>query len=111
MSTLLASDAPVAPATSAARPELVLKSSEFRKGREASWRDLEALVDRVERRGARALSLDELQRLPICCAIWRISRCAPFCASTVRASTHERASGISSRAICRRRCAPRAGIS
>jgi uncharacterized membrane protein SpoIIM required for sporulation len=43
----------------------VLKSSEFRKGREASWRDLETLVDRVERRGARALSLDELQRLPI----------------------------------------------
>jgi uncharacterized membrane protein SpoIIM required for sporulation len=65
MSTLLASDPPVAPAPSAARPELVLKSSEFRKGREASWRDLEALVDRVERRGARALSLDELQRLPI----------------------------------------------
>jgi uncharacterized membrane protein SpoIIM required for sporulation len=49
----------------AARPELVLKSSEFRKGREASWRELEGLVDRVERRGVRALSLDELQRLPI----------------------------------------------
>jgi uncharacterized membrane protein SpoIIM required for sporulation len=65
MSTILASDTPIPPARVAGRAELVLKSSEFRKGREASWHDLEALVDRVERRGARALSLDELQRLPI----------------------------------------------
>jgi uncharacterized membrane protein SpoIIM required for sporulation len=65
MSSVLASDPPTAPAASAPRSELVLKSSEFRKGREASWRDLETLVDRVERRGARALSLDELERLPI----------------------------------------------
>jgi uncharacterized membrane protein SpoIIM required for sporulation len=65
MSTILATDTPIPPAKVTGRPELVLKSSEFRKGREASWRDLEALVDRVERRGARALSLDELQRLPI----------------------------------------------
>ena len=65
MSTILATDTPIPPEKSGGRPELVLKSSEFRKGREASWRDLEALVDRVERRGARALSLDELQRLPI----------------------------------------------
>jgi uncharacterized membrane protein SpoIIM required for sporulation len=49
----------------AGRPELVLKSSQFRKGREESWRELEALVARVERKGVRALSLDELQRLPI----------------------------------------------
>jgi uncharacterized membrane protein SpoIIM required for sporulation len=65
MSTVLLSEAPAAPAPPPARPELVLKSSEFRKGREASWHELEGLVDRVERRGARALSLDELQRLPI----------------------------------------------
>src|SRR5436853_4250554 len=65
MSTILATDTPIPPAKVAGRPELVLKSSEFRKGREASWRDLETLVDRVERRGARSLSLDELQRLPI----------------------------------------------
>jgi uncharacterized membrane protein SpoIIM required for sporulation len=65
MSTILATDTPIPPEKPGGRPELVLKSSEFRKGREASWRDLEALVDRVERRGARALSLDELQRLPI----------------------------------------------
>jgi uncharacterized membrane protein SpoIIM required for sporulation len=65
MSTLLASDTPIPPAALAVRAELVLKSSEFRKGREPSWHELEALVDRVERKGARALSLDELQRLPI----------------------------------------------
>jgi uncharacterized membrane protein SpoIIM required for sporulation len=49
----------------AGKPEIVLKSSEFRKGREDSWRELEGLVDRVERRGVHSLSLDELQRLPI----------------------------------------------
>ena len=65
MNTILATDTPIPPAKVAGRPELVLKSSEFRKGREASWHDLEALVGRVERKGARALSLDELQRLPI----------------------------------------------
>jgi uncharacterized membrane protein SpoIIM required for sporulation len=65
MSSVLHSEPPAAPATPVARPELVLKSSEFRKGREASWRELEILVDRVEKRGTRALSLDELQRLPI----------------------------------------------
>lgn len=49
----------------AAKPEIVLKSSEFRKGREEGWRELEKLVRRVERRGVRSLSLDELQQLPI----------------------------------------------
>jgi uncharacterized membrane protein SpoIIM required for sporulation len=49
----------------AARTEIVLKSSEFRKGREASWRELDEMVRRVERRGVRALSLEELLRLPI----------------------------------------------
>jgi uncharacterized membrane protein SpoIIM required for sporulation len=49
----------------AGRPAIVLKSSEFRKGREAGWRDLEALVQRAERRGTRSLTLDELQRLPV----------------------------------------------
>jgi uncharacterized membrane protein SpoIIM required for sporulation len=63
--TPAAADADRLAARLAARPEIVLKSSEFRKGREAGWRELEALVDRVERRGIRALSLDELQRLPI----------------------------------------------
>jgi uncharacterized membrane protein SpoIIM required for sporulation len=49
----------------ASRQELVLKSTEFRRGREASWRELEDLVGRVERRGVRALSIEELMRLPI----------------------------------------------
>ncbi len=49
----------------AGKPALVLKSSEFRKGREEGWRELETLVGHVERRGVRLLSLYELQRLPI----------------------------------------------
>jgi uncharacterized membrane protein SpoIIM required for sporulation len=49
----------------AVKPELVLKSREFRKGREEGWRELEDLVRRVERRGVRSLALDELERLPI----------------------------------------------
>jgi uncharacterized membrane protein SpoIIM required for sporulation len=52
-------------ASSAGKAELVLKSREFRKGREEGWRELENLVQRVERRGVRSLSLDELERLPI----------------------------------------------
>ena len=49
----------------AGKPDIVLKSREFRKGREEGWRALEELVQRVERRGVRSLSLHELQRLPI----------------------------------------------
>jgi uncharacterized membrane protein SpoIIM required for sporulation len=49
----------------AGKPKLVLKSSEFRKGREEGWRELETLVSHVERRGVRLLSLYELQRLPV----------------------------------------------
>ena len=48
-----------------AKPEIVLKSSQFRKGREDGWRELEGLVERVERRGISTLNLDELQHLPI----------------------------------------------
>jgi uncharacterized membrane protein SpoIIM required for sporulation len=58
-------DLTVLEARIAARTELVLKSSEFRKGREAGWRELEQMVGRVERRGVRTLSLEELLRLPI----------------------------------------------
>jgi uncharacterized membrane protein SpoIIM required for sporulation len=63
----VAASEPSPPATDAVagRREIVLKSSEFRKGREAGWRELDDLVVRVERRGVRSLSLDELQRLPI----------------------------------------------
>ena len=66
MSTVtMAPDSPSAVARAAGKPTLTLKSSEFRKGREAGWRELEALVAHVERRGVRTLSLHELQRLPI----------------------------------------------
>jgi uncharacterized membrane protein SpoIIM required for sporulation len=53
------------PKSAHAAPALVLRSSEFRRGREESWRELEALVARAERRGVRALSAEELQRLPL----------------------------------------------
>ena len=41
-----------------------LKSSQFRKEREASWRELDALVARMEQRSAVALEPSELMRLP-----------------------------------------------
>jgi uncharacterized membrane protein SpoIIM required for sporulation len=48
----------------AGRPPVVLKSAEFRRTREQSWLDLEKLIGVVERRGVRALSPPDLQRLP-----------------------------------------------
>lgn len=50
--------------TEGERP-LTLKSAEFRRGREEGWRELDALVSRVERRGIGTLSAEELQRLPL----------------------------------------------
>ena len=44
---------------------IALKSSQFRRTREAGWRDLERLVDAAEKRGIRALAPDDLQRLPL----------------------------------------------
>ena len=44
---------------------LVLRSSEFRKGREASWRELEGFIREVERRSLLSLTVEELQRLPL----------------------------------------------
>jgi uncharacterized membrane protein SpoIIM required for sporulation len=52
-------------AAGAAPPTIQLKSREFRRVREASWRDLEGLIGRVEKRGIRALATDELERLPL----------------------------------------------
>ncbi|MFO0751177.1 MAG: stage II sporulation protein M [Myxococcota bacterium] len=51
---------------SAATPpaEFRLKSYEFRREREAGWKELEELVRRVEKRGLTRLSAEELQRLP-----------------------------------------------
>jgi uncharacterized membrane protein SpoIIM required for sporulation len=53
------------PEEQAPRPRIVLRSAEFRKGREAAWRQLEALVDRIERRGLSGVSAEELQALPL----------------------------------------------
>lgn len=44
---------------------LRLKSREFRRTREEGWRELERLVDRVEKHGIPALSAEELERLPL----------------------------------------------
>ena len=41
-----------------------LKSAQFRKEREASWRELEHLVTLVEKSGVKALSARQLNRLP-----------------------------------------------
>lgn len=41
-----------------------LKSYEFRREREAQWRELEELLERVEKRGVKRLSSAELRRLP-----------------------------------------------
>jgi uncharacterized membrane protein SpoIIM required for sporulation len=46
-------------------PLIVLKSSEFRRAREASWLELEQLIDAVEKRGMRALAPEQLQQLPL----------------------------------------------
>ena len=43
---------------------LELKSAQFRREREAVWRELEALVDRAERAGVASLDGDSLTRLP-----------------------------------------------
>ena len=39
---------------------LVLRSSEVRKGREASWRELEGFIREVERRSLLSLTVEEL---------------------------------------------------
>lgn len=41
-----------------------LKSAQFRKEREAAWRELEGLLDRIEKSGLRSLPAPELNRLP-----------------------------------------------
>jgi uncharacterized membrane protein SpoIIM required for sporulation len=45
--------------------ELILKSSRFRAEREADWVRLEALLSRVERKSAAALSDEELLAMPV----------------------------------------------
>jgi uncharacterized membrane protein SpoIIM required for sporulation len=45
--------------------EIVLKSAQFRRERQATWKELEELVAGVEKSGIRSLSADELERLPV----------------------------------------------
>lgn len=45
-------------------PEVVLKSSRFRREREEAWRELDALVAKLEGGGVRDLTAGELARLP-----------------------------------------------
>lgn len=49
----------------AERPALRLKSFEFRREREKTWKELEWLVARVEKSGVRALGASQLARLPV----------------------------------------------
>src|SRR3546814_18633127 len=41
-----------------------LKSYEFRREREKSWRELEAMVTRAEKQGLKSLPAEDLLRLP-----------------------------------------------
>jgi uncharacterized membrane protein SpoIIM required for sporulation len=45
-------------------PDFTLKSAQFRRERERSWRELEELVERVERHGIANLSAAEISLLP-----------------------------------------------
>ena len=42
-----------------------LKSAQFRREREAAWKELEGLLARLEKQGLRSLTADELNRLPV----------------------------------------------
>ena len=46
-------------------PEFDLKSAQFRREREASWRELEELLERLEKQGLASLTSAELNRLPV----------------------------------------------
>lgn len=45
--------------------KIILRSSVFRQMREDGWRELEASLSRVEKKGIAALDADELRRLPL----------------------------------------------
>lgn len=45
--------------------EFVLKSAQFRREREAAWRELEELLARLEKGGMKSLTAAELHRLPV----------------------------------------------
>ena len=45
-------------------PQRAMRSVEFRREREATWRELEALIAEADRRGLRRLTAEQLARLP-----------------------------------------------
>lgn len=47
------------------KPQIILRSAQFRREREEDWRELERLVTKAERRGIKSLKPQELQRLPL----------------------------------------------
>ncbi len=47
------------------RLPLVLRSAEFRKGREHGWRQLDDIVSRAEQKGIGVLSSEDVQQLPL----------------------------------------------
>lgn len=73
-----------------------LKSLEFRREREHSWRELDALVTRAEKRGARSLSEDDRLRLPM------LHRGALSSLSVARAISLDRALLDYLEALCQR---------
>jgi len=46
-------------------PEFDLKSAQFRREREAAWKELEELLARLEKGGLETLTAEELHRLPV----------------------------------------------
>jgi uncharacterized membrane protein SpoIIM required for sporulation len=77
-------EAPDLSAAGALRPIVTLRSAEFRKGREAAWVELDALIAKAESKGVPALSGDELRRLP------QLYRTAISSLSVARAITLDR---------------------
>ena len=47
------------------RPALVLRSAEFRKGREAAWSELETILAIIDKRGISGPDAEAMHRLPI----------------------------------------------
>lgn len=53
------------PTKTAIYPALVLRSTEFRRGREHTWRQLDDMLNRIETKGITSLSAEEIQQLPL----------------------------------------------
>jgi len=47
------------------KPAFLLRSAEFRKGREQSWKQLDDILIRIDKKGIKTLSTEEVERLPL----------------------------------------------